>query len=66
MIVSAEGETLSLASRINYSKLVTIEHNCKILMIGHIANDSFEHFADAVDSCWIGKKHFPPGYMNTH
>lgn len=66
MIVTTEGETLSPASRINYSKLVTIEHNCKILMIGQIDKAHFQNFADAVDSCWIGKKHYPPGYMNTH
>ncbi|KAH6669136.1 hypothetical protein F5X68DRAFT_249266 [Plectosphaerella plurivora] len=66
MNVTAEGETLSLASRINYSKLVTIEHNIKILMIGHIATDHFENFNYAVNTCWSGKKHFPPGYMNQH
>lgn len=66
MNVTTEGETLSMASRINYSKLVTIEHNCKILMIGHIATDHFQNFKDAVNSCWSGKKHFPPGYMNQY
>lgn len=62
---TAEGEKLSSASRVNYSKLMTIEHNCRVFLIGRIPHKDFEHVQDAVNACWSGKKHFPPGYMES-
>jgi hypothetical protein len=55
--IYAEGETLAKESRVNYSKLVTIEHNVKVFFIGSIP---FSHFAivqNAVNDCWNAKLH---------
>jgi hypothetical protein len=53
--MTAHGETLSLASRVNYSKLVSIEHNCKVLLIGKIRENEFSLVSEAVDECWSGR-----------
>ncbi|KAI0881143.1 uncharacterized protein GGS22DRAFT_192629 [Annulohypoxylon maeteangense] len=55
--VYAEGETLAKESRVNYSKLVTIEHNVKVFFIGSIAQDDFDHVRYAVNECWNKKLH---------
>ncbi|KAI1462457.1 hypothetical protein F4805DRAFT_134667 [Annulohypoxylon moriforme] len=55
--VYAEGETLAKESRVNYSKLVTIEHNVKVFFIGSIAQDDFENVRYAVNECWNKKLH---------
>lgn len=36
MKMTEEGEKVSRESRVNYSKLVTVEHNVKVFFIGHI------------------------------
>lgn len=55
--VYAEGETLAKESRVNYSKLVTIEHNVKVFFIGSIAQDDFDNVRYAVNECWNKKLH---------
>ncbi|KDN70234.1 hypothetical protein CSUB01_03464 [Colletotrichum sublineola] len=55
--LTVDGEKLDKASRVNYSKLVTIEHNVKVFFIGHISPDALDDFADAVDTCWERKTH---------
>lgn len=50
------GEKLASQSRINYSKLVTIEHNVKVFFIGNIVSTDFENIVGpAVDYCWGAK-----------
>lgn len=53
----AAGETLAGESRVNYSKLVTIEHNVKVFFVGRIHNAYFDKVIDAVDLCWSQKIH---------
>ncbi|KAI1126775.1 hypothetical protein F5Y10DRAFT_204405 [Nemania abortiva] len=53
----AEGETLAMQSRVNYSKLVTIEHNVKVFFIGRIPPTYFQTVQYAVDKCWNDKMH---------
>ncbi|TKW51343.1 hypothetical protein CTA1_10692 [Colletotrichum tanaceti] len=55
--LTVEGEKLDKASRVNYSKLVTIEHNVKVFFIGYISPERMDEFADAVDACWESKTH---------
>ncbi|KAJ3554355.1 hypothetical protein NPX13_g10635 [Xylaria arbuscula] len=55
--IYAEGEMLARESRVNYSKLVTIEHNVKVFFIGRIPYPYFESVSRAVDKCWSDKMH---------
>ncbi|KAM0254268.1 hypothetical protein ACHAQJ_006958 [Trichoderma viride] len=52
-----EGEKLSKESRVNYSKLVTVEHNVKVFFIGSIMYSDWELVSDAVNHCWNKKNH---------
>jgi hypothetical protein len=40
--IDAEGETLALASRINYGKFQTVEHNSRVFFIGYIYPDDLD------------------------
>ncbi|KAK7935143.1 hypothetical protein PG985_000638 [Apiospora marii] len=42
-------------SRVNYSKLVTIEHNVEVQFIGSITESDFPIVQQAVDDCWRKK-----------
>ncbi|KAJ3940125.1 uncharacterized protein N0V96_010135 [Colletotrichum fioriniae] len=53
--ITIEGEKLAKESRVNYSKLVTVEHNVKVFFIGYISPDDFEDVEYAVDDCWEKK-----------
>jgi hypothetical protein len=57
MKIEAEGEKLARESRVNYSKLVTVEHNVKVFFIGHVVPDDWEIVRDAVNRCWEDKIH---------
>ena len=57
MRIEAQGERLSPQSRINYSKLVTVEHNVKVFFIGHIITEDWDVVRDAVNKCWEDKIH---------
>ncbi|KAK3366055.1 hypothetical protein B0T24DRAFT_410831 [Lasiosphaeria ovina] len=48
-------ESLAKESRVNYSKLVTVEHNIKVFFIGRIVPDDFGAVTAAVDKCWTDK-----------
>lgn len=50
-------ERLSKESRVNYSKLQTIEHNSMVHFIGAVEGTNFETVRQAVDECWISKQH---------
>lgn len=53
--ITSRNEKISRESRVNYSKLVTIEHNVKVFFIGHILPDDFDIVTNAVDTCWDSK-----------
>ncbi|KAG5987459.1 hypothetical protein E4U54_004985 [Claviceps lovelessii] len=55
--ITEVGERLSKESRVNYSKLVTVEHNVKVFFIGSVAPESWSQVADAVNDCWFQKVH---------
>jgi hypothetical protein len=55
--IKEDGEKISKESRVNYSKLVTVEHNVRVLFIGSVAHDSWEIVNDAVNQCWDQKVH---------
>ncbi|KAK8035020.1 hypothetical protein PG993_010015 [Apiospora rasikravindrae] len=48
-------EALVKESRVNYSKLVTIEHNVEVKFIGSITEGDFAIVQAAVDDCWRKK-----------
>ncbi|KAK5656173.1 hypothetical protein OQA88_4933 [Cercophora sp. LCS_1] len=50
-------EKLAKESRINYAKLVTIEHNVKVFFIGRIVRNDFDAVQRAVEDCWAAKLH---------
>jgi hypothetical protein len=56
-VLTEDGERLSRESRINYSKLVTIEHNVRVLFIGYIEPRYWPTVHDAVNACWDLKDH---------
>ncbi|KAG6011795.1 hypothetical protein E4U43_008123 [Claviceps pusilla] len=55
--ITEVGERLSKESRVNYSKLVTVEHNVKVFFIGSVAPECWSQVADAVNDCWYQKVH---------
>jgi hypothetical protein len=54
-------EKLAKESRVNYAKLVTIEHNFEVLFIGQIGDKDFKIVKKAVDECWTAKTQHKPG-----
>ncbi|GAO19955.1 hypothetical protein UVI_02051810 [Ustilaginoidea virens] len=55
--ITEDGERLSKESRVNYSKLVTIEHNIRVFFIGSIMPNSLDIIKEAVNDCWYQKNH---------
>ncbi|KAM3452994.1 hypothetical protein MY3296_004097 [Beauveria thailandica] len=55
--MTEEGEKISRESRVNYSKLVTVEHNVKVFFIGHVYANDWQIVGDAVNHCWNKKIH---------
>ncbi|PFH55443.1 hypothetical protein XA68_18306 [Ophiocordyceps unilateralis] len=55
--MTEEGEKLSKESRVNYSKLVTVEHNVKVFFIGSVVANDWDIVQDAVNRCWSEKNH---------
>ncbi|KAI0148256.1 hypothetical protein F4776DRAFT_660428 [Hypoxylon sp. NC0597] len=45
-------KVLPKESRVNYAKLVTIEHNVKVFFIGFIPLEDFPKMVHAVNECW--------------
>jgi hypothetical protein len=54
--IDAVGEKLPQASRVNYAKLMTVEHNVKVFFIGRVKDEDFDTVSQAVDSCWVAKR----------
>jgi hypothetical protein len=50
--IYTEGETLAEESRVNYSKLVTLEHNYKVFFIGRVPDEYIPTVMAAVNACW--------------
>lgn len=49
------GESLPAASRVNYFKLVTVEHNTRVLILGSVLDSDCHHLFDSVNLCWEQK-----------
>jgi len=45
-------ESLHAASRVNYSKLVTVEHNVPVFIVGSVLDEDFELMYNSVDADW--------------
>lgn len=52
-----EGERLSKESRVNYSKLITVEHNVSVFFIGSVVPSDWDIVSEAVNLCWNEKTH---------
>lgn len=60
MQMTAANEHISEHSRVNYSKLVTVEHNVKVFFVGRILYEDWPVVSEAVDRCWGDKKRETP------
>ena len=65
------GEHISEESRVNYSKLVTVEHNVKVLFVDNVLYEDWPIVQQAVDECWDSKKshrseHSGGGHRSSH
>jgi hypothetical protein len=52
-----QGERISKESRVNYSKLTTVEHNVKVLFIGRVITSDWDTVTEAVNTSWANKMH---------
>ncbi len=59
MKINAPDEKLAKESRVNYSKLITVEHNVKVFFIGQIVRDDVDIVSAAVEKCWYEKSRKP-------
>lgn len=48
-------ERLDRTSRVNYNKLVTVEHTVKVYFIGRVVKTDMDIVNNAVDDCWEAK-----------
>lgn len=53
--LEVKNEEIKPESRVNYSKLVTVEHNVKVFFIGYVPRESFKIVSNAVTKCWNEK-----------
>lgn len=51
MEMDVSTEKLARTARINYSKLVTVEHNVKVFFIGRIVAEDMDTVDSTVDKC---------------
>lgn len=49
---ASDMESLSAESRVNYSKIVTVEHNVKVRFVGEVLAEDWPIAADAVRKCF--------------
>ncbi len=47
-----EDELIAKESRVNYARLVTVEHNVKVHFIGHVPKESYNTVHYAVGKAW--------------
>ncbi|KAB5551009.1 hypothetical protein GE09DRAFT_1124526 [Coniochaeta sp. 2T2.1] len=58
MTITAPGERLAKESRVNYSRLITVDHKVRVFFMGRIDGADFTNIvAKAVDKCWGEKVH---------
>lgn len=57
--IDVPGERIAKESRVNYSKLTTVEHNLRVLIIGHVVKEDMDIVQKAVDECWTRKQRRP-------
>jgi hypothetical protein len=50
-------ERIAKESRVNYSKLTTVEHNVKVLFIGRVVTSDWDIVTEAVNTSWAKKTH---------
>jgi hypothetical protein len=50
--IDVPGQSLAKESRVNYSKLFSIGHNAKVLILGHVVKEDMNIVQHAVDKCW--------------
>ncbi|KAF5017622.1 hypothetical protein F66182_10430 [Fusarium sp. NRRL 66182] len=55
--IHEQGERISQESRVNYSKLTTVEHNVKVLFIGRVVGADWDIVTEAVNTSWANKTH---------
>ncbi|KAJ4263144.1 hypothetical protein NW762_006766 [Fusarium torreyae] len=55
--ISEPGERISKESRVNYSKLTTVEHNVKVFFIGRVVGSDWDIVTEAVNTSWANKMH---------
>lgn len=64
MKLHVDGERLARGSRVDYSKIVTVEHKVKVFFIGTIHGDDYDIVVDAVNKGWerklLPRKKHPP------
>lgn len=61
MIPKSPRHKLEPASRINYAKIYTVEHNVKVCFIGHIAPSSEMQLMRDFDDTWYKKRQMGAG-----
>jgi hypothetical protein len=61
MIPKSPRDKLEAASRINYAKIYTVEHNVKVCFIGEIAEDSLRRLITDFDDTWNKKRQINQG-----
>ncbi|KLU91416.1 hypothetical protein MAPG_09936 [Magnaporthiopsis poae ATCC 64411] len=52
IVLTESTEKITKESRVNYSQLMTVQHNVKIFIIGYVHEQSFETVVGAVTLCW--------------
>lgn len=62
MIPKNARHKLEPASRINYAKIYTVEHNVKVCFIGRIAQSSEKQLMTDFDNTWNKKRQISAGY----
>ncbi|KAK4454896.1 hypothetical protein QBC34DRAFT_289147 [Podospora aff. communis PSN243] len=55
MALDIPSERLAREARVNYAKLVTVEHNVRVRFIGSIVSEDMDIVTEAVDKCWVDK-----------
>lgn len=53
--MTEDSEKLSKESRVNYAKLVSVEHNVKVFFIGRVVAPDWHIVDHAVNTCWEQK-----------
>jgi len=66
MVPRTHRDKLEPKSRINYAKIYTVEHNCKVLFIGQITKGSEGPFMRDFDDTWNKKRQISSASWSTY